>query len=199
MDVVLVGLPGSGKTAVGRVLATRLGATFVDLDGDIEATAGATIQELFDREGEPGFRAREREAVERLGPPHAGPGVARVIAAGGGTVVDPRNRWRLYRERRGIWLDAATDVLVARLRSTTVARPLLAGGDLVAGLDGLRAARLPFYAACPRIDAEGDPVTVAERVEATVPAGARGPRSRPDPTAPRAGVMLLHVAGPSGR
>ena len=62
MDVVLIGLPGSGKSAVGRRLAARHGAEFIDLDEVIEREAGVRIPEIFEQEGEHGFRAREREA-----------------------------------------------------------------------------------------------------------------------------------------
>src|SRR5438128_7721402 len=99
MDVVLVGLPGSGKSAIGRRLANRHRAILVDLDQSIERDAGRSIPEIFEAEGEAGFRAREREAVEWLGPPDRDRELRRVIATGGGTVVDPRNRWRLYRGR----------------------------------------------------------------------------------------------------
>ena len=68
MDLVLVGLPGSGKTAVGRRLSRRRGATFVDVDEEIEREAGRPIPSIFAEEGEAGFRARERRAIEALGP-----------------------------------------------------------------------------------------------------------------------------------
>ena len=73
MDVVLVGLPGSGKTAIGRRLANRHGAAFVDLDDRIEAAAGRRIPEIFAEDGEPAFRRLEREAVAALGPPDPDP------------------------------------------------------------------------------------------------------------------------------
>jgi len=100
VDVVIVGLPGSGKSAVGRRLAARHGAPFVDVDQAIERAAGASIPEIFAAEGEAGFRARERAAIAALGPPGEGRGITRVIAPGGGSVVDPRNRWHLFRGRR---------------------------------------------------------------------------------------------------
>ena len=90
MDVVLVGLPGSGKSAVGRRLAHRHGATFVDLDDTIEKAAGLAIAEIFAERGEAAFRALEREAVASLGPPDRDPEIRRVVATGGGAVVDPR-------------------------------------------------------------------------------------------------------------
>jgi shikimate kinase/3-dehydroquinate synthase len=196
MDVVLVGLPGSGKTEVGRRLAARLDAAFVDLDAAIGRDAGASIVEIFAREGEAGFRARERAAVEALGPPEGRAGAARagavrVIAAGGGTVVHPRNRWQLYRGRRPVWLDAESATLAARLGRGAGTRPLLEGDDVLAGLEALRSSRLPFYAACRRVEAEGDPDAVAERVLAVLePRGAEPPGDA---------ATLLRVIGPEGR
>ena len=95
MDVVLVGLPGSGKSAVGRRLAHRHDAAYVDLDESIERTAGRKIPEIFAEEGEAAFRAMERAAVEDLGAPDPEPSIRRVVATGGGAVVDARNRWAL--------------------------------------------------------------------------------------------------------
>src|SRR5690349_22599828 len=116
MDVVLVGLPGSGKSAVGRRLAHRHGATFVDMDDEIEKAAGRSIPAIFAEDGEPAFRALERAAVVELGPADDAAEIRRVIATGGGAVVDPRNRWSLYRARVPIWLDVRPEVLAQRLR-----------------------------------------------------------------------------------
>src|SRR5215207_7357618 len=99
MDLVLVGLPGSGKSVVGKRLAQRHGATFVDLDERIERADGRSIPTIFDEDGEPAFRAMERRAVLDLGPADPAPEVRRVIATGGGAIVDPGNRWALYRGR----------------------------------------------------------------------------------------------------
>src|SRR3954447_22573455 len=116
MDIVLVGLPGSGKTEVGRRLARALGASFIDTDREVEQLAGRPIDEIFQTEGEAAFRELDRRVVEQLGEPAGDGAVSRVVATGGGTVVDPRNRWHLYRHRRVIWLDAPVDVLADRLR-----------------------------------------------------------------------------------
>ena len=185
MDVVLVGLPGSGKSAVGRRLASRHRATFVDLDGEIEAAAGRTVPAIFEAEGESGFRRRERGAVEALGPGDADDAVRRVVATGGGAVIEPRNRWALYRGRRAFWLDAPAERLASRVR--TGGRPLLQGRDPVARLRELRAERLRFYAAAPRMDAEGAPYHVLEQLE----------RALGD--VPPAGVRLLSTETPIGR
>src|SRR5512147_129181 len=137
MELVVVGLPGSGKTAVGRRVATRLGATFVDLDEEIERTAGLRIPEIFETEGEAGFRKRERAALDALGAPDRSPKLTRVIAPGGGAIVDPRNRWRLLRGRRAVWLDVRHEVLAQRLRRSPNARPLMVGRDPIGALRDL--------------------------------------------------------------
>ena len=99
MDIVLVGLPGSGKSVVGKRLAHRHGAEFIDLDERIERADGRPIPDIFAEDGEAAFRTLERRAVAELGPADPQPEVRRIIATGGGAVVDPRNRWALYRGR----------------------------------------------------------------------------------------------------
>ncbi len=152
MDVVLVGLPGSGKTAIGRRLAHRHGAEFVDLDERIEGAAGRRIPEIFAEDGEAAFRRLERDAVAALGPADAEPGIRRVIAPGGGAVVDPRNRWALYRGRVPIWLDVRPEVLAQRLRRSPNVRPLVHGGDPLGRIRQLAAARERFYGAARRLN-----------------------------------------------
>lgn len=165
MDVVIVGLPGSGKSAVGRRLAARHGAPFVDVDQAIERAAGAPIPEIFAAEGEAGFRARERTAIASLGPPGDGSGVTRVIAPGGGSVIDPRNRWHLFRGRRPIWLDARPEVLAQRLRRSPNVRPLIAGHDPMRAVRDLSAARQRFYAAATRVNSVVEIASVVEAVD----------------------------------
>src|SRR5438105_2366395 len=127
MDLVLVGLPGSGKSVIGKRMAQRHGATFVDLDEVIEREAHRTIPEIFAAEGEPGFRMRELAAVRSVGLPDGDRRLRRVIATGGGTPVDPRNRWSLYRGRVPVWLDSRPEALAQRLRHSRNVRPLIAG------------------------------------------------------------------------
>ncbi|TAJ99376.1 MAG: 3-dehydroquinate synthase [Chloroflexota bacterium] len=176
MDVVLIGLPGSGKSAVGRRLAARHGATFVDLDEVIERDAGIRIPEIFADEGEAGFRARERAAISGLGDPGAAPEIARVIASGGGAVVDPRNRWRLFRGRVPIWLDSRPEVLAQRLRHSPTVRPLVAGRDPIRALRELTAARGRFYGAATRIAGMAEVHAVVEAVDRAVADEAGGGR-----------------------
>ncbi len=172
MDVVLVGLPGSGKTAIGRRLAHRHGAEFVDLDERIEEAAGRRIPEIFAEDGEAAFRQLEREAVAALGPADTEPGVRRVIAPGGGAVVDPRNRWALYRGRVPIWLDVRPEVLAQRLRRSPNVRPLVHGGDPLGRIRQLAAARERFYGAARRLNGlaeAGKVVDAADLLAATGP------------------------------
>jgi 3-dehydroquinate synthetase len=173
VELVLVGLPGSGKTAVGRRLARARGADFVDVDATVEAAAGMSVADIFAREGEDGFRARERAAIAALGVAERGHRLSRVIATGGGAVIDPGNRWRLYRGRRVAWLDAPARVLAGRLAHSATARPLLAGGDPVRTLEELRAARERFYAPAARVEAIGRADEIVPRLEPLL----RGPSS----------------------
>jgi len=147
VDVVLVGLPGSGKSVVGRRLASRHAAAFIDLDDRIEKAAGRSIPEIFAEEGEPAFRAMERAEIDALGPADPDPGVHRVVATGGGAIVDPRNRWALYRGRVTVWLDGRPEVLAQRLRRSPHVRPLVAGRDPIGTIRDLGARRERFYAA----------------------------------------------------
>ena len=146
MDLVLVGLPGSGKTAVGRRLAQRHGAAFVDLDDLVERRAGSSVTAIFAAEGETGFRRHEREAVLSLGPADPDPELRRVIASGGGAVIDPLNRWLLYRGRFPVWLDGAPEILASRLGRSSNVRPLIAGSHPLESLRNLAEERRRFYA-----------------------------------------------------
>lgn len=138
--VVLVGLSGSGKTTVGRLLAARLGRRFLDTDDLIGSLTGRTIPEFFAAAGEEAFRDVERQAVaQAVAAPPA------VIATGGGAPVDATNRELLWRENLVVWLDAPVATLVGRLGESGSGRPLLTG-DVAERLHGLAAARQGVYA-----------------------------------------------------
>jgi shikimate kinase/3-dehydroquinate synthase len=147
MDVVLVGLPGSGKSVIGKRLAQRHAASFIDLDERIETATGRSIPEIFADDGEAAFRNLERSAIADLGPADDAADVRRVIATGGGAVVDPRNRWALYRSRTSIWLDGRPEVLAQRLRRSPHVRPLVSGRDPIGTIRDLASRRERFYAA----------------------------------------------------
>ena len=139
-SVVLVGLMGAGKTAIGRELAARLELPFVDADSEIEAAAGCTIEDIFALYGETEFRSGERRVISRLldGP-------VRVIAAGGGAFMDAKTRRRIGDKGISVWLRADLDLLVSRV-ARRKNRPLLKGGDARKILEKLMAERYPVYA-----------------------------------------------------
>jgi 3-dehydroquinate synthetase/shikimate kinase len=187
VDVVLVGLPGSGKSAVGRRLAHRHDARFVDLDDAIEKAAGRTIPQIFAESGEPAFRALEREAVADLGPADPSPEIGLVVATGGGAVVDPRNRWALYRGRVPVWLDVRPEVLAQRLRRSPNVRPLIAGRDPMGTIRELARDRERFYSAAHRLNGVAELATIVERIDALAAARATGAA---DPTVLHRGRSL---------
>ncbi|GGA48760.1 shikimate kinase [Sphingomonas psychrolutea] len=141
--IVLVGLMGAGKSTVGRRLATRLGLPFVDADTEIEAAAGMSIPDIFERFGEPYFRDGERRVIARLMN-----GEKRVIATGGGAFIDPDTRAAILARGFAVWLDAKPSVLADRV-SRRDTRPLLRGRDPLAVLEDLARVRNPFYALAP--------------------------------------------------
>ncbi len=141
--LVLVGMMGVGKTTIGRRLAVRLGMPFVDADEAIEEAAGMSVQEIFDRFGEPYFRDGERRVISRLVE-----GAVKVIATGGGAFVNDETRALILDRATAIWLDADIDVLVDRV-SRREGRPLLKGKDPRAVLTALADARRPHYRQAP--------------------------------------------------
>lgn len=138
--LVLVGLPGSGKSTVGPLLAEALGAPFVDLDEEIERREGLTVREIFEQRGEAAFRALERELTQEL----AGqPGT--VVSAGGGWMADEANVALLRPPARIIHLEVSVPVALARLGPDISRRPLLAGEAAQSRMEALSAARMPLY------------------------------------------------------
>ena len=139
-SIVLVGLMGAGKSSVGRRLATRLGLPFTDADTEVEAAAGCTIEEIFERHGEQYFRDGERRVIARLlnGPPQ-------VLATGGGAYMDPETRARIRERGISIWLKAELDVLLKRVKRRKD-RPLLKTADPGETLKRLMMIRYPVYA-----------------------------------------------------
>ncbi len=137
--IVLVGMMGAGKSTVGRRLATRLGRRFVDVDRVLEERCGVPIATIFELEGEPGFRRRERAILGEL---VAQPAI--VLATGGGAVLDEENR-RLLREHGWVvYLKAAAPELWQRLRRDRM-RPLLRTANPRERIVQLLAEREPLY------------------------------------------------------
>jgi shikimate kinase len=138
--LVLVGMMGAGKTSVGRRLASTLGVPFRDADAEIELAAGCTINEIFERFGEPAFRAGERKVIARLltEPPH-------VLATGGGAFMDPDTRARIREAATSVWLKAPVELLLERVTRKDT-RPLLRNTDSRAALERLLKEREPVYA-----------------------------------------------------
>lgn len=138
--VVLVGMMGAGKTAVGRTLAAQLGVPFRDSDHEIERAASMSIPEIFARDGEPFFRAREHEVISRL--LHGRPCV---LSTGGGAFLSEANRQVMSEKGVSVWLDADLDTLWQRVRHKAT-RPLLRTADPYGTLKSLHEARAPIYA-----------------------------------------------------
>lgn len=138
--VVLVGMMGCGKSAIGRTLATKLGVPFLDSDAEIERAANATIPEIFARDGEAFFRAREAEVIARL--LQSAPCV---LSTGGGAFLAARNRQAIAAHGVAVWLDADLDLLWERVRHKDT-RPLLRTPDPYATLARLLEERAPIYA-----------------------------------------------------
>ena len=138
--IALVGLMGVGKSSIGRRLAHALDLPFRDADTEIEAAAGCSIADIFERLGEPAFREGERRVIARLldDPPH-------VLATGGGAFMNPDTRALIKARTISIWLTADIDVLVRRV-SRKDNRPLLTGKDPESVLRAQAAERGPIYA-----------------------------------------------------
>ena len=138
--VALVGMMGSGKTAVGTALAARLRVPFRDTDESMVAAARMTIPEIFERDGEAFFRRRETEVLRRL--LMAGPGI---LSTGGGAFLQAENREAIRQHGVSVWLRADGELLWNRVRHKST-RPLLRTADPKATLLDLLATRTPSYA-----------------------------------------------------
>ncbi|QTD47449.1 shikimate kinase [Ottowia testudinis] len=136
-----MGLPGSGKSTVGKKVAQRLGLDWVDTDQAIESRLGCAIRTFFDSQGEQAFRDVEEAVIAELSV------VAGVLSTGGGAVLRPANRQRLRERGTVIYLRASPEQLYRRLRHDTK-RPLLQGGDPLQKLQALHAERDPLYREC---------------------------------------------------
>ena len=138
--IVLVGMMGTGKTTVGRLVSCQMMRPFVDSDEQIELHTGRTVREIFESDGEGAFRKQEAEVLQRA---LAAPGGPRVIAAAGGVVLDRFNRRLLAEVSNVIWLRAKPPVLAMRVKAG-VHRPLLED-DPLGALTRLLDEREPLY------------------------------------------------------
>ena len=139
--IVLVGMMGSGKSSVGRRLATRLGLPFVDADTEIETAAHMSIPEIFAQRGEAEFREGERRVISRVLTTRA----PLVLATGGGAFMNAETRERVKELGISIWLKAEPEILMRRVRRNAK-RPLLQTADPEATLRRMLAEREPVYA-----------------------------------------------------
>lgn len=166
MNVVLIGYRGTGKTTVARLLADRLGSTAIDADDRIEESAGCTIREIFERDGEARFREIEEEVLLQLSG-----SVGIVLAIGGGAVLRETNRKVLSRLGNVVWLTAEVDTVLERTRgdrTTASRRPNLTAAGGREEVECLLAEREPLYRACADfvVDTSGQtPQEVADRIE----------------------------------
>ncbi|MFP5405574.1 MAG: shikimate kinase [Gammaproteobacteria bacterium] len=137
--IILIGMMGSGKTTIGRRLATRLGRDFVDADRELELRCGVPISTIFELEGEPGFRRREAALLDELS---GRPGL--VLATGGGAILLPENRERLHGRGYVVFLRAGAAELWQRLKRDRV-RPLLRAENPRQRIVDLLSSREPLY------------------------------------------------------
>ncbi|AII48393.1 shikimate kinase [Synechococcus sp. KORDI-52] len=173
-SLYLVGMMGSGKTSTGRPLAERLGYGFVDADAVIEQAAGCSIPEIFERDGEAGFRSLESQVLSAISQRHS-----LVVATGGGVVTQPEN-WGLLHSGIVIWLDVVPDQLLHRLNADRTVRPLLQTTDPEAALNALLNERRPLYGEADLTVVINDetPEAVAEGILQLLPSLLKDPAQR---------------------
>lgn len=159
--IALVGLMGVGKSTVGRRLARRLHLPFADGDLEIEAAAGMTVSDIFAQLGEPEFRAGEARVMRRLLE-----GERRVLATGGGAILNPETRALMKARAITVWMRADLAVVAQRVQRRDT-RPLLRGRDPLQALEAMAAVRYPIYATADvTVDVAGG--AHADAVEAIV-------------------------------
>lgn len=137
--VVMVGMMGAGKTAIGRALAQTLDVPFLDSDQEIEAAANMSVQEIFVRDGEPFFRDKEAQVIDRLLDTESC-----VLSTGGGAFLAKRNRKAITEKGVSVWLNADLPVLWQRVKHKDT-RPLLKTENPRATLEEIFKARVPIY------------------------------------------------------
>lgn len=172
MIISLTGMPGSGKTTVGRIVADLLGCRFLDLDEEIVRQQRRSIPEIFEAEGEAGFRKIEGHTLRGVVSPGAkeSPVPTLVLALGGGTLTKPGSARLIHEDTVCIYLRARVETLAERLASGADRRPLLAGASLEERLDKLLEERSVLYESTAHLtlDTDGnDPGDVASEIIVT--------------------------------
>lgn len=164
-SLYLVGMMGSGKSSTGRPLAEKLGYGFVDSDSVIEQLAGCSIPEIFQRDGEAGFRELETQVLSAISERHS-----LVVATGGGVVTRSEN-WGVMHQGIVIWLDVEREQLLKRLEADSTPRPLLQEADPAQALDRILNARRPQYSEADLtvVIAEETPNVVADGILQLLP------------------------------
>ena len=163
--IVLVGLPGSGKSTVGPLLATALHRAFLDFDDEIALRAGLSISRLFGEQGETAFRALERALTEELRGREP-----MVLAPGGGWITQPESLAMLRPAARFVYLKSGTTTALARMGAAVAHRPLLAVADPRRALESLLTNRAPLYEAADwTIEVDSvDPQRVTDKIVAQI-------------------------------
>jgi shikimate kinase len=169
-SIVLIGMPGCGKSALGRRLAPRLELPFVDVDEEIERAAGKSIKEIFADHGEAYFRDGERRVIARL--LASGP---QVLATGGGALLNEETRANIRRSGISVWVKADVALLVRRVTKRN-SRPLFEGRDADTVVRNLMESRYPIYTAVADLVVESRDVPHEVIVNEIVEAVARCPR-----------------------
>lgn len=148
--VVMVGMMGAGKTAVGRALAAKIGVPFLDSDAEIVKAANMSIAEIFERDGEAFFRTKETQVIDRLLDEERG-----ILSTGGGAFLAEGNRSLISEKGVAVWLDADLDLLWQRVKHKDT-RPLLRTANPRQTLSDIFDARVPIYAKA-ELSVQADP------------------------------------------
>lgn len=167
-SITLIGLRGAGKSTVGARVAQVLGVPFVELDSEIEATAGLPLSQIFEIHGEAYYRRLEREVLGRV----LSAGRRVVMAVGGGLVTDPESWRRLKRQTRTVWLKAAPEAHYQRVMDQGDLRPMENRPSAMAELRALLTARSPLYAEAD-LTVDTTPLDEAETAKAVLAKAAR--------------------------
>ena len=162
--IVMVGMMGAGKTAVGRALAQRLGVSFLDSDAEIEVAANRTVPEIFERDGEPFFRTKETQIIQRL--------LAEkrcVLSTGGGAFLSEQNRMNISGKGISVWLNADLELLWNRVRNKDT-RPLLRTPNPKSTLQDIYDQRVPTYALADMTVVSEEEYSIEDMVDRVVEA-----------------------------